>query len=134
MRQIFVILIVGLVGFGDANATGVFSAVASERINLTLNCEGEINIWAEQQFVGQDTKFQTTIEIRDNVLIDRNNVELDVSNTGISKIIGPKDAVEFIFDLNRMTGALMYHMTPKYTGTKHTLQITGICTKASKLF
>ncbi len=131
MNKAFEILSIGLL---LASAMTPNQAVSDELITLTLSCEGEINIWANRQLVAKDSTFETTIEIQDNFLIGKNRIPLDVSNTEISRILGPNDDLEFMFSLNRLTGALVYHMAPKYTGTENTIQIIGKCVNATKLF
>lgn len=121
-RKVFEILFFGII---LASTVTPNKTLSDELLNLTLSWEGKINIWANQQLIAKNSTFETTIEIQDNILIDRNRIPLDLSDTAIFKRLGPNEAKEFIFNLNLLTGALIYYMRLKHSGAENTVQITG---------
>ena len=100
----------------------------SEIINLNLSCLGELSFYKDGKNLGNDKDFRKIIRIKNNIWDDRTQINLNISEDKIFKLIADKsDRVLLYFDLNRYTGELNYYYSEEYTGTDFKLAFEGIC-------
>ncbi|MDC0227949.1 hypothetical protein OAK51_05565 [Alphaproteobacteria bacterium] len=101
----------------------------SEVVNLKFLCKGTFDATNKSGTITYKSNDEI-ISIKDNVLQDRNYIKLKVLEDKIFRMIDDSpNKLGFLFSLNRYTGDLDYHKSPKYSGTEYRIHFAGKCKK-----